>query len=73
MGGTHPAREMLMRKLSVLVAALFLLGSAPAFAQTTEQKSETKSETTGPSTTKKHTKKAKKAKKSKKAAADAGM
>jgi uncharacterized protein YdeI (BOF family) len=57
-----------MRKLSVVMAALFLLGSAPAFAQTsgsTEQKSETKTETpsggesttTTKKTSKKHHKK----------------
>ena len=37
-----------MRKLSLMIAALFLLASAPAFAQTSggmEEKPETKSET----------------------------
>src|SRR6266496_1477361 len=75
--GTIPAKETCMRKLSLLVAALFLFASAPALAQTTEQKSETKSETSGPSgeskesTTKKSSKKHKKTSaKKKKAAAD---
>jgi hypothetical protein len=74
-----------MRKLSFMVAALFLLASAPAFAQTAgseENKAETKSETSAsPSgsketttTTKKTTKK-KHSKKHKmdKMGADAGM
>jgi hypothetical protein len=73
-----------MRKLTMIVAALFLFGSVPAFAQTSgsaTEKSETKTETTpsGDSTTttkkstKKHKKSTKKHKADKMGAADAGM
>jgi hypothetical protein len=70
-----------MRKLSVVMAALFLLGSAPAFAQGSGGSTEPapaggamgagSSDDAG--TTTKKSKKAKKAKKAKKGAADAGM
>lgn len=67
-----------MRKLSVVMAALFLLGSAPAFAQTSGSTesgaamgADGGSSETG--ATKKSSKKAKKSSKKKKASADAGM
>lgn len=78
-----------MRKLCLMIAALFLLASAPAFAQTpggTEEKSETKTETetatgaggesketTTKKTSKKHKKTSKKHKMDEKMGADGGM
>ncbi len=77
-----------MRKLSLMIAALFLLASAPAFAQTSggmEEKPETKSETgagagseskettTTKKSAKKHKKGSKKHKMDEKMGADGGM
>jgi hypothetical protein len=73
-----------MRKLSLLVAALFALSAAPAFAQTPAPSEgnpaggamgTTDSSSSSTTTTKSKTKskKSKKAKKAKKGAADAGM
>jgi hypothetical protein len=83
--GMIPRGESCMRKLSVMVAALFLLGSAPAFAQTSGGAASGTSESgamgadggAADAGAKKSTKKSKKHKKEHKdagaAGADAGM